>query len=101
MEFAIDIPREQLAEFARKWRIVELSLFGSVVEPSEFRPDSDVDVLVAFEPDAPWSLWEIAQMKIELEDLFGRDVDIVERDAIRNRLRRQHIMQHRKIVYAA
>ena len=101
MEFAIEIPREQLVEFARKWRIVELSLFGSVAEPSEFREDSDVDVLVAFEKNAPWSLWEIAAMKIELEDLFGRDVDIVERDAIRNRLRRQHIMQHRKIVYAA
>ena len=101
MEFAIDVPYDRLAEFARKWRIVELSLFGSVVKPEEFRADSDVDVLVAFEKEAPWSLWDITEMKNELEDMFGREVDIVERDAVRNPYVRRDIFDNRQIVYAA
>ncbi len=101
MEFAIDVPYERLAEFARKWRIVELSLFGSVVKPLEFRADSDVDVLVAFENEAPWSLFEIVDMKDELEQVFGRKVDFVERDAVKNPYVRHDILANRKIVYAA
>jgi uncharacterized protein len=101
MEFAIEIPMERLAAFARKWRIVELSLFGSVVDPKEFREDSDVDVLVAFEKDAPWSLWDVVDMQHELQEMFGRRVDVVERDAVTNPWVRRDIMTHRKIVYAA
>jgi hypothetical protein len=101
MDFAIDVPFEQLAAFAKKWRIVELSLFGSVVKPEEFRDDSDVDVLVAFDPDAPWSLLDVVRMKHELEDMFGRDVDLVERDMVTNPYRRRTIFTNRKIVYAA
>jgi uncharacterized protein len=101
MEFAIDIPYERLAEFARKWRIVELSLFGSVVKPSEFGVDSDLDVLVAFEKEAPWSLFDVVDMKDELEQLFGRKVDFVERDAVKNPYVRHDIMANRRIVYAA
>jgi uncharacterized protein len=101
MDFAIDVPYERLAAFAKKWRIVELSLFGSVVKPEEFRDDSDVDVLVAFEPDAPWSLLHIVSMKFELEEMFRRPVDIVERDMVTNPYRRKTIFTNRKIVYAA
>ena len=101
MEFAIDVPYERLAEFAHRWRIVELSLFGSVVKPLELRADSDVDVLVAFEKEAPWGLFDIVDMKDELELVFGRKVDFVERDAVKNPYVRQHILANRKIVYAA
>jgi predicted nucleotidyltransferase len=101
MDFAIDVPFERLAEFARKWRIVELSLFGSVLKPEEFREDSDVDVLVAFDPEAPWSLLHFVRMKYELEDMFGREVDLVERDTVTNPYRRRSIFTTRKIVYAA
>jgi len=101
MEFAIDVPTERLAEFAKKWRITELSLFGSVVKPEEFRAESDVDVLVAFEKDAPWHLWHIIDMKEELESIFGREVDVVERDAVKNPYVRKNIFLNRKIVYAA
>ena len=51
----IDIPKETIAAFCQKWKIVEFSLFGSVLR-DDFRPDSDVDVLVSFAPDAEWSL---------------------------------------------
>jgi predicted nucleotidyltransferase len=99
-EFAIEVPTERLAEFAKKWRIVELSLFGSVVN-GDFREDSDVDVLVKFEDEAPWSLSHIIEMKWELEELFGRDVDIVERDVVKNPFVRKSIFSTRRIVYAA
>jgi predicted nucleotidyltransferase len=99
-EFAIDVPYDKLAELARKWRVEELSLFGSVVN-GDFREDSDIDVLVAFEKDAPWNLWDIVHMKDEFEELFGRKVDIVERDAVKNPFVRKHIMETRHVVYAA
>jgi len=49
----IDIPMDRIEEFCRRWKIREFSLFGSVLR-EDFRPDSDVDVLVSFEPDAEW-----------------------------------------------
>jgi len=49
------VPIDRIAEFCRRWKITELALFGSVLR-DDFRPDSDVDVLVTFAPDAPWSL---------------------------------------------
>jgi uncharacterized protein len=60
-----------------------------------------VDVLVQFEPDAPWSLYEWVDMIDELKAMFGREVDLVERAAIRNPFRRRHILDHHQVVYAA
>jgi len=96
----VPINRNQIAEFCRRWRIVEFSLFGSVLR-DDFRPDSDVDVLVRFEPDAPWSLLDIVTMMAELKEMFGREVDLVEKDAIRNPFRRQSIMRTHQVIYAA
>src|SRR3982750_4373419 len=85
--FAIEIDREGIAHFCRRWGIRQLSLFGSVLHAEEFRADSDVDVLVEFEERArdwgPWgSRWE--EMSSELATLFGRKVDIVEGRALEN-----------------
>lgn len=92
--------RERLADFCRRWRITELALFGSVAR-DDGRPDSDVDVLVTFEPDAPWSLWDLSAMRGELEEMSGRQVDLVEKKALRNPLRRQAILADRRVIYAA
>jgi predicted nucleotidyltransferase len=96
----ISINRNQIAEFCRKWRIVEFSLFGSVLR-DDFRPDSDVDVMVRFEPEAPWSLLDIVTMMGELKEMFGREVDLVEKDAIRNPFRRHSILTTHQVIYAA
>jgi len=96
----INLPEEKIAEFCRKWRITEFALFGSVLR-EDFGPDSDIDVLVTFQSDAPWSMWDILDMRKELQDLFGRDVDIVEKDALRNPFRRQEILRRHKVVYAS
>jgi uncharacterized protein len=70
----ISIPREQIAEFCRKHHIRKLSLFGSVLR-DDFRPDSDVDVLVEFEPGKIPGLAFFA-MQDELSELLGRSVDL-------------------------
>jgi predicted nucleotidyltransferase len=92
---AIEIPKERLREFCRKWKVTEFALFGSVVRSEEFRPDSDVDVLVRFAADAPWSLFDWVTMENELASIFGRRVDLVERPAVEkssNRFRKRSIL---------
>lgn len=76
---AIEIDKTRLREFCSKWRITEFWLFGSVTRPEEFRPDSDVDVLVRFEEGARGDRFD---MQDELEEIFGRPVDLVEISAI-------------------
>jgi|ERR1051325_65624 predicted nucleotidyltransferase len=93
--FAIDIPKEQLREFCKKWKVTELALFGSAVRPGEFGSDSDVDVLVSFAEDAQWSLFDHVHMQDELREIFGRDVDLLTRRAIehsRNPIRQEAIL---------
>lgn len=91
---------DALAAFCRKWKVKELALFGSVLR-EDFRPDSDVDVLVTFEPDDPWSLWDWPDMMEDLKKIFGREIDLVEKDAVKNPFRRHHIMNNHEVVYAA
>jgi len=99
----IDIPQERVAEFCRKHRVRKLSLFGSALR-EDFRPDSDVDVLVSFAEDARYSLFELAAMEEELASILGRKVDLVEREAIEqseNYIRRRHILQSEEPLYVA
>jgi uncharacterized protein len=96
----LPIDHDWIVDFCRRWRIQELALFGSVLR-NDFRPDSDVDVLVTFAPNAPWTLWDLSRMRFELEELFGRKVDLVEKKALRNPFRRQAILADQQVVYAA
>jgi predicted nucleotidyltransferase len=96
----LPIPKKQIAEFCRRWKVVEFSLFGSVLR-NDFRPDSDVDVLVTFAPDAEVSLFDLVEMKLELESLFNRPVDVVEKDALRNPFRKREILSTAQVIYAA
>lgn len=96
----VPVTQAQIEAFCRKWKIRELALFGSVLR-DDFRPDSDIDVLVEFEPDSGHSLFEFYDMEQELRALFGRKVDLVEKGAVRNPYVRQHIRHNRRTVYAA
>ncbi|MEX0744336.1 MAG: nucleotidyltransferase family protein [Phycisphaeraceae bacterium] len=89
---------QAVAAFCGRWRVVELSLFGSVLR-DDFRPDSDVDVLVVFDKDAPWSYWDWATMTDELAHIFGRPVDLVERRSVVNPYRRAHILNSREVIH--
>src|SRR6185503_21239312 len=94
------IPRKKIAEFCKRWGITEFALFGSALR-ADFRPDSDVDVLVSINPMAHIGLFEIAEMEIELEDMFKRPVDMVEKEGLRNPYRRREILRTAQVVYAA
>lgn len=103
MNAAIAIPPEQLDTFCRKWRIAELRLFGSALH-GEVGPDSDVDLLVTFAPDAHWGLLDHAAMERELSALLGREVDLVSRRAVErssNRIRREAILNSAEPIYGA
>jgi predicted nucleotidyltransferase len=89
-----------LADFCRKWKIIELSLFGSVLR-NDFNPDSDIDVLVAFSPEAKWSLLDLSRMQDELSSRLGRNVDLVDIRGLRNPFRRREILATKEVVYAS
>jgi predicted nucleotidyltransferase len=100
MGLQIGIPQDKIADFCEKWQIKELAIFGSTLR-EDFRPDSDVDVLVVFEDQAPWDLFDLMDAEKELAQIFGRKVDLVEKGTIRNPFRRQHILQHQEVIYAS
>jgi uncharacterized protein len=98
----VEIPIDQITEFCDRWQITEFALFGSVLR-EDFRPDSDIDVLVTFAPTAKRGLSETLQMKDELQTLLGRKVDFIVKAAIErseNWLRRKNILESAQIIYA-
>jgi predicted nucleotidyltransferase len=91
---AIPLPLKEIAEFCQRWQIRELALFGSALR-DDFSPDSDVDILVTFAPEAEWGLFEHIKMQQELQTLLQRSVDLISKRALersRNWLRRQEIL---------
>ena len=95
----IHIPKDEIAAFCKKWLVVEFSLFGSVLT-DDFRSDSDVDVMLSFYPEARWSLFDLVVMKDELQSIFGREVDLVEKEALRNPFRRKEIRANSEVMHA-
>jgi predicted nucleotidyltransferase len=95
----ISIPKEKISEFCQRWEIVEFSLFGSVLR-DDFNAQSDVDVLVVFAEDAEIGLFDIAQMQIELKEIYGRPVDVIEKASLRNPYRREEILKTARVLYA-
>jgi predicted nucleotidyltransferase len=99
----IDLPMDKIADFCRRWKITELALFGSVLR-DDFRPDSDVDVLITFEGNAEWDLFDIVAMQDELEKVLGRNVDFGEKrwvERSENYIRRKEILNSLEPVYVA
>ena len=100
---AIALPKDALAEFCDRWKIEELYLFGSVLR-SDFRIDSDIDVMVIFSSSARWSLFDIVGMKEELEKVCLRKVDLVTKASIqesKNWIRRQEILDTARLFYVS
>jgi hypothetical protein len=99
----IQFEQRRLEGFCRRWKIAELSLFGSALG-GDFRPDSDIDILVSFQPDADWSLFDRVTMLEEITDIMGRKVDLVSRRGIErsaNWIRRRAILESVQPLYVA
>jgi predicted nucleotidyltransferase len=102
-EKVVTIPQSALAAFCQRWSIREVALFGSALR-EDFNPQSDVDVLVTFNSEADWGLFEHAKMRQELSELLGRDVDLLTRRAVEhsgNWKRRKEILETARVVYAS
>jgi len=96
------LPMEQIASFCRHWSIARLEIFGSALR-EDFRPDSDVDLLATYAPETRWSLLDRVRMKFELEDLLGREVDLLNRRALEKpaaRARAAAILAQAQTLYA-
>jgi predicted nucleotidyltransferase len=103
MQPQIPIDQAKIEAFCQKWKIVEFSLFGSVLR-EDFGPDSDVDVLVTFAPRAGWTLFDWVEMAEELEGIFARKVDLMTHRSVKsseNYLLRRAILESEQRIYAA
>ena len=101
MTARITIPADGIAAFCERWQVTELALFGSVLR-DDFGPDSDIDVLVAFDGRARRTLFDMVDMEEELKAIFGREVDLVSRRGIersRNLLRRKAILESAETIH--
>ena len=103
MNFNIPIPTDRLAEYCRANGIARLDLFGSALR-ADFGPESDIDLLVEFEPDRTLGILDVVRIEQEFSEIFGRKVDLVERLAVersRNYIRRAAILESTETIYAA
>ncbi|MCY3729003.1 MAG: nucleotidyltransferase family protein [Nitrospira sp.] len=103
MNAHIDIPRDEIASFCKRWQVTELALFGSVLR-DDFGPDSDVDVLARFEEEARHTLFDLDRMEEELTTIFGRKVDLVSWRGVeqsQNYIRRKAILGSAEVVYGS
>ena len=99
----IKVPKTKIAEFCKRWNVSEFAIFGSALR-ADFRPDSDVDVLVSFAPQAHVTLFDMVHMQEELKAIFGRDVDLISKRGVetsRNYLRRKRILESAEVIHVA
>lgn len=98
----LPLDHAKIAAFCEKWKIVELSLFGSILT-DDFRPDSDVDVMVTFAKDAKWTIRDLGRMENEFAQITGRNVDLMTRPGVElmeNYIRRDSILRGSQVYYA-
>jgi predicted nucleotidyltransferase len=99
----LGVEAEKITDFCRRWKISRLSVFGSAAR-RELRPESDVDLLVTFRPDADWTMFDHFTMEEELSHLFGREVDLISIRALEenpNPIYRREILDSARQIYAA
>jgi len=94
----VSIPQVEIKEFCRRNQIRSLALFGSVLRP-DFRSDSDIDLLVEFQPTARVGFLAMSRMQRELTALLQRPVDLVPRDGLKP-LIRDAVLSDAEVVYA-
>ena len=98
----VNIHHDRVAEFCRANGIVRLAIFGSALR-DDFGPESDIDVLVEFEPGRTPGFGFVT-MAADLSELFGRDVDVLTRSSVersQNYIRRKEILETAETIYAA
>lgn len=99
----LKVPQKEISAFCKRWKVTEFAVFGSALG-DDFHADSDVDVLVSFAPDAKTTLFDMARMQNELEEIFDREVDLISKRGVeqsRNYLRKKNILENAQVIHAA
>ncbi|MDZ4858568.1 MAG: nucleotidyltransferase family protein [Candidatus Hydrogenedentes bacterium] len=96
---AIELPLDEIITACRRNRITKLSLFGSALR-EDFNPESDIDLLVEFEPCAQVGLLALARATEELSEVLGREVDLVPKKGLKESLR-DEILADAEVIFAA
>jgi predicted nucleotidyltransferase len=91
---------DDIENICKKYYINELSIFGSSIR-NDFNEDSDIDILVSFSKNSNIDLFDIMNLEKEFSQLLKREVDIVEKEALKNPIRKTRILSTREIIYAA
>ena len=99
MIHSVSVSKRELADFCRRYHVRQIEVFGSALR-EDFDHESDVDVLVEFEPDAEIGLMTLSRMRRELEQMFQRPVDLVPREGLKPRIR-QAVLSDAEVIYAA
>jgi len=94
----INFNTDKIAFFCKKHGIKQLALFGSVLS-KKFTSASDIDVMVTFSPQYHCSYFDLLDIKAELEQMTGREIDLVEKDSITNPYRKKSIFQNMEVIY--
>lgn len=98
----LNVSGNMVENFCRRWMVSELSLFGSILR-DDFQSHSDIDILAAFAPKAAWDLLDLVKMQQELEGIFNRKVDLLEKRTIErsdNWIRRHEILSTAQVIYS-
>ena len=102
MKFLDSLELKDFALFCRRWKIREFAVFGSILR-DDFKPESDVDILVTFSQNAEWGLFDHVQIRNELESMLNRKVDLVTRRALeqtQNQILRDRILNSAKVIFS-
>ena len=91
---------KDITVLCEKYSIKELSIFGSSIR-DDFNQNSDVDILVSFRKESEITLFDIMDLEKEFSQILKREVDIVEKEALKNPIRKKRILSTREIIYAA
>ena len=94
----LKVSQEKIAQVCHSWKITEMALFGSVLR-DDFRADSDIDLLITFTPKHGWNLLDLIDLKAELETLFQREVDLLQKKELKNPYRKQEILSTYQVIY--
>ena len=95
----IYLNENEIKQLCEKYHLIELSVFGSAIR-DDFNDDSDVDILISFDENSTSTIWDILHLKTDLEIMLNRKVDVIEKDALQNPIRKKNILTTYEVVYA-
>jgi uncharacterized protein len=102
MKFLDFLELKDIAPFCKRWKIREFAVFGSILR-DDFKPESDVDILVTFSQNAEWGLFDHVQIRNELESMLNRKVDLVTRRALeqtQNQILGDRILNSAEVIFS-